>query len=206
MQRTAVFFHGYGADGADLRPLAREIPVSTSWRFEFPDAPIELPYGGRAWFPIDVESIERAQRSGHAVDFSQRSFDGFDAVRKNTHEYLAGLGVPMGQLVLGGFSQGAMLATDMALRSETPPLGLVILSGNLINENEWKRLAPRRKGLKFFQSHGIADPILGYEGARRLSALLTGAGLEGRLRSFEGGHGIPLEVVEELGAFLDSLA
>lgn len=200
-----MFFHGYGADGADLRPLAREIPVGKPWRWEFPDGPLELPFGGRAWFPIDVEAIEAAQRTGRSVDFSKRTFDGFDVVRKSVQEFLDYLGVPMREVVLGGFSQGAMLAVDLALRAEESPLGLVILSGNLMNEAEWKKLAPRRKGLRFFQSHGIADPILGFQGARRLEALLAEAGLEGRLLAFEGGHAIPLEAVERLGGFLDGL-
>ena len=50
-ERSIVLFHGYGADAADLAPLAREIRLSRPARWVFPDAPLgpELGFlsGGR---------------------------------------------------------------------------------------------------------------------------------------------------------------
>jgi phospholipase/carboxylesterase len=81
----------------------------------------------------------------------------------------------------------------------------VILSGNLINEKEWAKLAPNRKGLRFVQSHGTTDPILGYPGAKRLTGVLLQGGMQGELLTFDGGHGIPQAVIEELGKFVEKL-
>lgn len=199
---AVVLFHGYGADAADLAPLAKEIDSGRPLRWLFPDAPLTMDFGGRAWFPIDVEAIEEAQRTGVAADFSQTEPEGFEEAARAAGEFIAALGVPWGRLILGGFSQGAMLATDLALSSPQAPKGLVILSGNLVKEKTWRQWAPKRAGLPFFQSHGIADPILGYQGAKKLERLLAEAGLAGKLLSFEGGHGIPGEVIEALGRFL----
>src|SRR5262249_48823517 len=153
---TVVLFHGYGADGADLAPLAMELDLPRPVRWLFPDAPLPLDWGGRAWFPIDVAAIDRAQRTGQAVDWSN------EGAAAPARRFLESLGVPWSRLILGGFSQGSMLATELALNAPENPLGLVILSGNLINAAEWGKLAPRRRGLPFFQSHGIADPVLGF--------------------------------------------
>jgi len=56
--------------------------------------------------------------------------------------------------------------------------------------------------LRFFQSHGSGDPILGFAQALALEKELKAAGWNGALRRFEGGHGIPPEIVPELGAWL----
>ena len=45
-------------------------------------------------------------------------------------------GLTADRFVLGGFSQGAMLSTDVALRLKNAPAGLCILSGALINDAE----------------------------------------------------------------------
>lgn len=201
---TIVLFHGYGADGADLAPLAREVPQTRPWRWVFPDAAETLDFGGRAWFPIDAQSIERAQRSGKAVDWSGSRPRGLDEALCSAEEFLKELSVPWERLVLGGFSQGSMIALELAFRAPIAPRGLVILSGNLIDEKGARAAAPKLAGVPYFQSHGIADPLLGFALARKLESLLREAGLDGKLLSFEGGHAITPEVVADLGLFLDA--
>lgn len=206
---TVVLFHGYGADAADLAPLALEIPAGKKpLRWVFPDAPgllEDLGMPGRAWFPVDMERLQRSQMTGQPWDHSKSRPDGLDETKASALDFLAALGAPWDRLVLGGFSQGAMLATELALSGPAAPRGLMILSGTLIDEPRWAKLAPARKGLPFFQSHGSADPILGYPAALKLEALLRGAGLKGSLLRFEGGHGIPPEVLDGMGAFLRGL-
>lgn len=197
---TVVLFHGYGADARDLAPLRSYIPRKTPLRFVFPDAP------GNMWFPIDERRLQQAQMTGIPWDPSKDEPPGLAQARENAFVFLEELEVPWNKLILGGFSQGAMLATDLTLRAKEGPAGLAILSGTLLNEPEWKKLAPKRKGLKFFQSHGEQDPILGYALAKRLETLLTSGGLEGSLLGFPGGHFIPAEGLKELGSYLDGQA
>ena len=118
---------------------------------------------------------------------------------------LAELGEPWERLVLMGFSQGSMLAVDQALRAPRAPAGVVILSGTLVDRKTVARLAPKKRGLPFFQSHGSVDPILGFPQALALEDALKAAGWTGRLRRFEGGHGVPPGLLPELGAWLDAL-
>jgi len=108
-------------------------------------------------------------------------------------------------VVLGGFSQGAMVTTDLALRQDEAPAALVILSGTLLAESEWRARAVRRKGLRVLQSHGRQDPILPFAEAVLLRDLLQESGLAVEFLPFDGPHTISEEALDRLGALLLSL-
>ncbi|MBI4371787.1 MAG: esterase [Elusimicrobia bacterium] len=202
---TVLCLHGYGADAQDLAPFAAATQAGRPLRWIFPDAPLTLDWGGRAWFPIDVEDFERRQAAGEPRDLSGGEPEGLAAARAALGTLIAALGVPWERLVLMGFSQGGMLAVDAALRAPRPPAGVAILSGTLADRASVRALAPAKKGLRFFQSHGSADPILGFREALALEAELKSAGWVGGLRRFEGGHGVPPEVQAALAAWLKAL-
>ncbi|MDE2509693.1 MAG: dienelactone hydrolase family protein [Elusimicrobia bacterium] len=205
MALTVVCLHGYGADMRDLAPLAPEIPVERPVRWVFPDAPEILDWGGRAWFPIDVEVFEEAQRTGKPRDLSGGEPAGMAEARAELSAALEELEVPPEKLVLMGFSQGAMMSVDMSLRLPGHCAGVAILSGTLVDRDHLSALAPSKKGTPFFQSHGSVDPILNFSQALALEKELKSAGWKGELRRFEGGHAIPPEIVLELGAWLEGL-
>lgn len=200
---VVVCLHGYGADMRDLAPLAQELETKRPIAWIFPDAPEVLDWGGRAWFPIDVAAFEEAQRTGNARDLSLREPPGLEWAREELQRFIAALDVPWERIVLMGFSQGAMLAVDLALRAERAPAGVAILSGTLVDKAKTAELAPAKKGLPFFQSHGSVDPILGFAQARALEKVLVEAGWKGQLRRFEGGHAIPQETLEGLKSWLE---
>ena len=80
---------------------------------------------------------------------------------------------PGAKVVLGGFSQGAMLACDTALREGPKLAGLVVLSGTLVAEAEWAALFPTLRGTPVFQSHGTFDPLLPFQAAAMLRDLIS---------------------------------
>jgi phospholipase/carboxylesterase len=201
---TVVCLHGYGADMRDLAPLAPEIPVTRPVRWIFPDGPEVLDWGGKAWFPIDVNAFEEAQRTGKPRDLSTGEPAGMADARAELQAALTEIAAPDASLVLMGFSQGAMMAVDLALRTEKKVAGVAILSGTLVDRKTLATLAPKKKGQRFFQSHGSVDPILGFQQALALEKELKTAGWDGALLRFEGGHGIAPEVVAALGAWLDA--
>ena len=200
---AVICLHGYGADMRDLAPLAQELETKRPVTWFFPDAPEVLDWGGRAWFPIDVAAFEEAQRSGTPRDLSLREPPGLEWAREELQRFIAGLELPWDRIVLMGFSQGAMLAVDLALRAESAPAGVVILSGTLVDKAKTAELAPAKKGMPFFQSHGSVDPSLGFAQARALEKVLVEAGWRGQLRRFEGGHAIPAETLEGLTGWLE---
>ncbi len=217
-RRLLVLMHGFGAPGDDLVGLASELGDLDDTTVVFPAAPhtfVEL-YGAppfmdaRAWWKLDLEAIERARRSGGLRDLTRERPAGLDAARALVVELLTALrarypetaGSPPLPIVLGGFSQGAMLATDAALREPGLVSALVVLSGSLLCESEWTPLFPGLAPARVFQSHGTEDDILPYAYAERLREGLTAAGVNVQFTRFTGGHGIPPAVLRDLSAFL----
>lgn len=204
-----VMCHGFGADARDLAPLADVVrtPPGTTWLF--PDAPTQVPIGphmlGRAWFPIDMAALQIAMLAGKHRDLSDHRPPELAKVRSQLFEMLKDFGVPLHRVVFAGFSQGAMLAIDATLNAPEMPAGLVILSGTMLDAQTWRGLAPNRRGLPLFQSHGTRDPLLDVEAAKRVHAMLTEAGMTGELHIFSGEHEIPMPVLDRLGTWLRAL-
>jgi phospholipase/carboxylesterase len=200
-----VLLHGYGAPGEDLVPLARQLEVPRDVRFAFPAAPlaIDMIPGGRAWWNLDMIALQRAVAERDYATLTSRVPEGLSEARAQLTHLLQELerehGATRDKLVLGGFSQGAMLATDVTLHLEQAPAALVIMSGSLITKDEWLPLMKARAGLPVVQSHGRADPVLSYELAEALRDELVMAGLQVDFHPFNGGHGIPNGVITALG-------
>jgi phospholipase/carboxylesterase len=110
-----------------------------------------------------------------------------------------------GPIVLGGYSQGAMVASEVAFQSDAPLRALVVLSGTLVDETSWERNFSRRRGMPVFVAHGRADTILPFEVADRFRAKLEAAGLNVTWRPFDGGHEIPAAVIVDLNKFIEGL-
>lgn len=202
-----IFFHGYGADAADLASLGEAIRTNKTCNWLFPNGTLEVPIGpgwtGRAWWNIDMMEIQKAQASGDHRDFSNDTPKGMDKARDAAFEMIRQMKVPWNKIILGGFSQGAMLATELYLRAPETPKGLVIMSGTLVNQGELKPLVANRQDESFFQSHGQADAVLGFKQAQKLETLLTQNGMKGSLMGFRGGHEIPQQVLTKIGDYIN---
>ncbi len=214
---TVVLLHGFGAPGSDLVGLADGLDVPAGTTFVFPEAPLDLAaatgqrmFGeARAWWLIDFARLERAIATGELRDLSADVPEGLAEARVAVMSMLDALAKesPDGPIVLGGFSQGAMLTLDVAVRDHARALaGVVLLSGTLIAERDWAPLLPNRRGLPAFQSHGKTDPILPFSIAERLRDMLVTAGLDVTFDPFGGPHTIPLPTLGKLGAFLTRIA
>ena len=210
-----VLAHGFGAPGDDLVGLHEQLvllaPKLKSVRFVFPAAPLSLGPGyggGRAWWLIDFEKIQ-ALNAGDLTalqEFRKEEPEGMSKARaqmlKLVDEVMAQTGLPYSKLLLGGFSQGAMITTDVALRLPEAPMGLAILSGTLLVEEVWTAKAKARAGLPVLQSHGRVDQVLRFDAAEKLRDVLTDAGLKVEWAPFDGPHAIPMGVLRKLAEFL----
>ena len=207
-----VLLHGFGAPGDDLVPLWRYLKVPEEVRFLFPAAPLNLDMGfgdAKAWWMLDMERITQARAHGQWDTLSQEVPRGLPPARTQLQDVLSfaleTLSVPSQSLVVGGFSQGAMLSTDLVLHSDIPFAGLALLSGSLIAKHEWLARLPNRQGLPVFQSHGTDDPILAFSMAQQLREHIQTAGLPVSWIDFPGGHEIPIQVLEGLSTFLQAV-
>ena len=217
---AVVICHGYGASYEDLAPLSGEWigllgDHAAKFRFVFPDAHHSLaefgmPYG-RAWWPINMARLAEAVQASNFDELHDHEPPGIDDARARlcgtVREVIKGLDGEATPLVLGGFSQGAMLAMDASLRGdiEAPQL-LLQFSSTIVCQSQWARALGRLKDTFVFQSHGKIDPILPFSSAEALHQMLTDAGITVDFHSFLGPHTIDVESVVRSAQAMSQLA
>jgi phospholipase/carboxylesterase len=201
---TLVLLHGFASSAGHWLPFTRSLEFHG--RILLPEAPEKavrtdgLPEG-RAWWRLDFSGQSEAGAS--RIDLSIENPEGLGQAAGKVHSMLSAEGNSVDfPFLLGGFSQGAMVACQIAFTSDEPLAALIVLSGTPINEKNWREGMRRRKGMPVFISHGRKDTILRFDLADRLSKEMTSAGLEVTFFPFNGGHEIPVEAVEALGSFL----
>jgi len=195
-----VLLHGYGADGNDLLaladPLAPHLPDTV---FIAPDAPDRCAGNpmGYQWFPIPW-----IDGSGEA-----EAFAGLLTAARDLDAFLDGVlaeeGVTPDRLALVGFSQGTMMALQVAPRRAAPVAGIVGFSGRLIAP---ERLAAEvRCRPPVLLLHGDADEVVPPDCMPEAAEALRAAGFEVATRTMRGmGHGIDPEGLSAALGFLQA--
>lgn len=208
----AVFCHGFGAPGNDLVPLGADLFGSAgtgALAMLLPEAPLSLAAqglpDGRAWWPLDLSRLQ-TDAPLDAGELARREPAGSGAAAtalgKAAVACAERLRLEPRRVVLGGFSQGAMVAADCAFRSGLRWAGLCLLSGAPLHLARWRRQAESLAGRPVLQTHGRLDPILPFDGAEAVRDTLTAAGMAVDFRPFMGGHTIPPEALDALPGFL----
>ncbi len=213
--KLVVLSHGFGAPGDDLVGLAahliRSSPlVAASCRFVFPCAPIDLTPmgmpGGRAWWPINMARLAEINQTGNYDELTRLLPDGLleasEQLKNAVREIQTQHGLNDSATVLGGFSQGAMLSTDVVLRGAVVPTALVLFSGTVLCSAEWQQFAAEHPGCPVLQSHGRQDPVLPFLPAESLRDLLAGNGFDVNFLPFDGPHTISEEALIGLAQLL----
>jgi phospholipase/carboxylesterase len=201
---TLVLLHGYAMRPADLSPFAHSLGVPAF--FLFPQGPLASPGGGHAWWSIDAEARETAIAAGPR-DLANEHPPGLTAARLQLGRFLDAVAAeyqPV-RIVIGGFSQGGMLALDWVLRGTRPPDGLVLLSASRIATDEWLPRRDHLQNLPVFVSHGATDTDLAFAAGERLRDFVLESKAPVTWVPFEGGHEIPLIVWRALRKFLGAL-
>lgn len=206
-ERFVVFCHGFGASGTDLVGLGEVLQSALPpTRWVFPAAllePVEMSdWGGRAWWPLRLaEMMERmsGQASDRELALRQLTLekpDGIEAARdalasaiqeaRNDFESIP--------FVLGGFSQGAMLAADVAVRQLAQPDALTLFSGCPIDSSDWASMEDI--ALPAVITHGRFDEVLPFRCGEMLEEKLAQQqGCEVTFVPFNGGHQIPQDAL-----------
>lgn len=184
-----VLLHGFGAPGDDLVSLADELvrACPRAMRVIVPAAPIAMNGGGRCWYEIHAEdAMPQAARARAQIEGVVRT--------------LGERGVPSERVVLGGFSQGAILSIEVAVAANVRLAGIAVLSGRSLPHPA--RAYDALHDLAIFQSHGRSDPRIAYARGEQFRHLAEDAGARVEHVPFDGGHAIPAEVVTPLAAWL----
>lgn len=202
---AVIMLHGYGANMNDLFPLW-ELWHEDKFNWYFPNGVLPLPMGyyeGRSWFSIDMEKLEKAMREGTHRDMKGSVPPELDSTLAMLEHFVSEVSKKHKTVILGGFSQGAMCTSHLAMKESLKLDGIVLLSGGLLAEEKFPKAA---RALPFYQSHGTQDPILSIDGARDLEKKLHSMNFSGKLHEFRGGHEIPASVIHEVKSFLKQFA
>ncbi len=202
--RAVVFLHGYGAEGASYVPLAGAL-VDDATRFVLPTAVLPHASGqGAMWWEFfdgdwPKPFAEEPRPDGPPEPSRQlpRAREAVLGLVARVRERYA-----PESLVIGGHSQGAMLALDVASRLDPPPDRVAAVAGYVLLDSAAELARPAAKRPEVLISHGRADRVVGFEAAGTMQRLLERHGFPVVFRPHDGGHGIESAVVRDLGRFL----
>jgi phospholipase/carboxylesterase len=165
-KQAVVLLHGYGSDGHDL------IGLATYWRdalpdalFVAPDAPMQCDgfAGGYQWFEIDFAGDRLAGRQTGVIQARP-------TLLQFLNDMWAQTGILPGNTIVGGFSQGAMMALHSGLSLDTPLMGIIAFSGAFLPPEGFDD--PKRVRTPICIIHGdmddVVDPAFSAEARERL--------------------------------------
>jgi phospholipase/carboxylesterase len=188
-----VLFHGRGADEHDLVPLLDVLDPERRLLGFTPRGPLSLPPGGAHWYAVREIGYPDP---GTFLETYARAGAWLDSVVEEIR-------LSHARTVLGGFSQGAVMAFALGFGAGRPrPAGVVALSGFVptVPGFELDLAAPLPP---VAIGHGALDPIIGSDWSRRARALLEDAGAELLYReSPDLGHSIDPRFLAELAAWV----
>lgn len=167
-----VWLHGLGADGHDFEPLFRDwTGLAGGLRVELPHAParpvtVNNGLTLRAWYdiasPALTEDVDWPGIAESAALIGQRVRAAAERCGDSR------------RVVLGGFSQGAVMALWTGLALDIPLGGIAALSGYLPGDPQ---VAEAQRDTPLFLAHGQSDPLipfsLGQSARDRLAELGT---------------------------------
>ena len=177
-EKLMVFLHGLGDSLDGFTWMPSEMGLD-NLSYLLVNAPDEY-YGGFSWFDFMGDKAVAAKGM------------------LRSRGLLAGLlgelveqGVKPGNLLLGGFSQGCLMALDAGLRTGLRLGGICGISGWLAFQEEYPAaFSPMAREQKFLLTHGTRDPVLPYAVTKVQAEFLVAQGIDLEFRTYDKDHTI----------------
>lgn len=195
---VVLLLHGLGHDAETVwGMLGPALPADVS--VLAPEGQFPGPGGaGHAWFSVTFGSqgpqpdlAEEAQSRGRIIALAQALAVGPASRRP---------------LVLGGFSQGGILALNAMLERPDLFAGCAVATSRLMAETaDQNPPKPVHVGKPIFWGHGKADPIIPSAAVQAGTARLAAYGMEISTMLHDGGHEVPPPLQQALRTWLDRL-
>ena len=197
---TVLALHGWGANAHDLLGLAPRIHGGRALVL-CPQGPIAVPFGGGelgwGWFQLTPGAPPDIAAFRHAAALLSRFVDA--AVERYP--------IDRERLVPIGFSQGGMMAYELALRAPARFAGVAALSAWFpVPLAEDLPKLPAHEGFPALVVHGTRDPMIDVERARESRELLRPFGVALTYRELDMGHEIRPEALRVILRWLDQKA
>jgi phospholipase/carboxylesterase len=183
-----VLFHGRGADENALFPLLDMLDPERRLLAVTPRGPLQLPPGGAHWYAVREIGYPDPQTFLSAYEEASRFVDELDE--------------PPARIVLGGFSQGAVMTYAVGLGAGRPrPAALIALSGFVPTVEGFELdLSPPLPPVAI--GHGTFDPIIPVQFGREARDRLEQAGLDVVYRESPMAHSVDPGFLQELAPWI----
>ena len=194
---TPVMFllHGYGSHEEDLFSFANYLPekyLIISLR-----APLSLGFVGFAWYSIHFDQDQNKWSDNEEAIAAQK------IILHNIEHHLNQFSLGDKKVSLLGFSQGAILSWALGLSHPDKIDKVVALSG-YVNEDLFDFASQGLHELRCFSSHGIQDPTIPVEWARKGIDTVKKHLPNIDYKEYEAGHGIVPDNFADLVAWLNA--
>ena len=189
-----IFLHGYGSNEEDLFELKREF--SSEYIYLSVQAPMILSPGSYQWYGL--QASEASQVSENVTKYTKKLEDFITAAVKKYHT------VPE-KVILIGFSQGAIMGYELALKNPKSIKGIAALSGKILAPlKETIKTGHDLLGLSVFIGHGTDDDRVYYREATEALALLEKTSIKPTFHSYpKMGHSINQQELLDLKKWLE---
>ncbi|MVN74767.1 esterase [Hymenobacter sp. HMF4947] len=182
-KRLLLMLHGVGGNELNLLPVGKQLADAHTLVLSV-RAPLVLGPMGFGFYQVDFST-------GKPVFNQAQQQDGQRLLLRFIGEASARYSIPSGQVYLLGFSQGAIMAYDVALTQPAQVRGVLAFSGRMLAESRQHHApAAAIKKVQFFLSHGRHDEKLPAFYADEAMTFLQTLGIIPHYEAFEGGHEI----------------
>jgi len=158
-----VLMHGIGSNEQDLFGLAAEVPP----RFHVVSlrGPFTMGPGGYAWFEFSV-----ARDGSRRIDAAQEAASR-EAITQTVQALARQLDVPHARVVLGGFSQGGIMALSLLRTQPELQQAAMVMHSRLLPEVDALAAPPEAlAGKSLWVSHGLQDGVIPLANAQAIRA------------------------------------
>ncbi len=193
-----VLMHGVGSNEEDLFGLAPFVPAHfhvLSLR-----APYAMGQGAYGWFEFAITP------QGRVINEAQEA-----ASRQTVAQALSSaaqqLGIPTERVVVGGFSQGGIMALSLLLTQPQLMQAAMVLHSRLLNQ-VLSLVAPSEtlQGKQLWVSHGTRDQVIPLASAHAIRALVETLPMALRYAEYPSAHEIIQQELAEAMAWLLQLS
>jgi predicted esterase len=189
---AVILVHGRGADPRDMAGLARA--------FNKPGFAYLMPAAaGNTWYPFSFLSPRQKNQPG--ID------SGLSVIEALVRQCLD-RGIPEGKIVIGGFSQGACLASEFCVRHPRKYGALLAFSGGLIGppDTAWDDVTADLSGMQVFLGCSDVDPHIPKARVIETEQVLARLGATVTRKLYSGmGHTINEDELREGQRILDAV-
>ena len=201
---TVLWMHGLGADGHDFVPVVDELALPSSYRvrFLFPHAPsrtVSINHGMvmPAWYDFDIAEPDAVPNEDAASLYdSQHAIEAL--IARETQR-----GIPSGNIVLAGFSQGGALALQTGLRYGKKLAGIMALSSYLpLPQTLAAEAHAANASTPIFMAHGEMDNVIPMMVAAATRRQLLEAGYAIEWHQYRMAHSVCAEEIADIRTWL----